>query len=380
MNIRRIARHVRRSLTTYQPLIDIAISKEAILHNLHTYQAHYPSLQFAPVLKSNAYGHGLNVVAEILDDENIAFFAVDSLYEARQLRKNGINSPIVIIGYVRPEYIAASNLRRTDYTIVDIEQLAELVLLAKKSVRIHLKIDTGMHRQGILPSDVPEALQLIQSNPHVHLVGVCSHFADADSKERTHTNDQIAVWEEARALIRAQYPDLEFEHIAATKGVPWSEAITANVARLGIGLYGYDTSPSGAEKLQGALSMRTFITSIRTVPRGDFVGYNATYVAEDDVQIATVPTGYYEGVNRRLSNKASFTIRDQPAPIAGRVSMNMTSIDVANIPGVQRGDEVIVISNERSHSNSVEKLAALADTTPYVILAGIPQHLRRIVV
>jgi len=305
---------------------------------------------------------------------------VDSLYEARQLRKNGINSPIVIIGYVRPEYIATSSLRHTDYTIVDIEQLAELALLAKKNVRIHLKIDTGMHRQGILPKDVSEALLLIESNPHIHLVGICSHFADADNKNGTHTNDQISIWEESRSAIRSKYPNLEFEHIAATKGVPWSDSITANVARLGIGLYGYDTSPNGAEKLQGALSMRTFITSIRTVPRGDFVGYNATYVAEGDVQIATVPTGYYEGVNRRLSNKASFTVRNQPTPIAGRVSMNMTSIDVTNIPGVQRGDEVIVISNDRSHSNSVEKLAALADTTPYVILAGIPQHLRRIVV
>ncbi len=378
MNIRLIARRIRRALAQYEPLIEISISKENLLHNLHTYQEHYPDLKFAPVLKSNAYGHGLCVVAEILDGEQISFFGVDSLYEAKKLRRGGIRSRIVVIGYVRPEYIAAASLSNTDYTIVDIEQLAELAVVAKRPVRIHMKIDTGMHRQGILPGDLEEALNLIASNTNLNLVGICSHFADADGADKKYTEGQIAVWQKAVAEVEKQYPSLEYKHIAATKGVPWSSGIDANVARLGIGLYGYDTSPEGAEDLRGVLEMRTFITSIREVPEGDFVGYNATFKPGRLSRIATVPAGYFEGVNRRLSSRAAFTVRNQPAPIAGRVSMNMTSIDVTDIEGAARGDTVIVISRDRSHANSVEKLAELADTTPYVILAGIPQHLMRV--
>lgn len=379
MKFRPIARSLRKAFSRYEPLIEIGISKKNLLHNLHTYQKRYPGLRFAPVLKSNAYGHGYCVIAELLDGEHIAFFAVDSLYEARKLRRGGIRSRIVVIGYVRPEYIARTSLRDTDYAIIDLEQLRGLATCATRPVRIHLKLDTGMHRQGILPADLPEAIRLVRSNPNLTVVGICSHFADADGPSPEHTDHQIETWNDALREAEAAFPDIEYRHIAATKGVPMSERTRANVARLGIGLYGFDTSHAGAEALKPVLEMRSLITSIREIPAGDFVGYNATWTAERPSRIATVPAGYFEGVDRGLSSKGSFLVRGTAAPIAGRVSMNMTSIDVTDIPEAKREDEVTVISRDSSQSNSVAQMAALTHTTPYVILAHIPEHLRRVV-
>lgn len=379
MNIRHLVRTLRRRFTRYEPLIDITISKENVLHNLQAYQAAHPSLTFAPVLKSNAYGHGLCVIAELLDSQKIAFFAVDSLYEARTLRKGGIKSRILLIGYVRPTHIARSSLPHIDYGIVDIEQLAELALIAKKPLRLHLKIDTGMHRQGILPSELSEALDILASNPNLRVVGTYSHFADADAAHSALTRKQIEVWNTVLAQIQAVYPDLEYTHLSATKGIPYSPDIHANVARLGIGLFGFDTAPRGEHELKAVLEMKTFITSVRDIPVGDTVGYNATFTAARPSRIATVPAGYFEGVNRALSNRGILLAAGQHAPIAGRVSMNMTSLDVTGL-SVERGDEVVVISRDRTAPNSIEHLAKIAETTPYVLLTGIPQHLRRLVI
>jgi alanine racemase len=159
----------------------------------------------------------------------------------------------------------------------------------------------------------------------------------------------------------------------------WSKGAGTNVARLGIGLYGFDTSHNGHAALRPVLQMRSFITSLRNIPAGDCVGYNATYKVTRPSVIATVPVGYFEGIDRGLSSIGSMLVRGLRAPLAGRTSMNMSSLDVTDIPGVTRGDTVIAISRTASDQNSVEQMARLSGTTPYVILVHIPQHLKRVV-
>lgn len=377
MNIRPLVRKIRRALTGYAPLITISISRERLLHNFRAYKERYPSMGIAPVLKSNAYGHGLEIVARILDREGIAFFMVDSLYEATVLRRVGIQSRIVVMGYVRPEYIARSSVRDTEYAVVDIEQLRTLARLATSPVRIHLKLDTGMHRQGILPADVSEAIGLIRANQYLRVTGIATHLADADNKDAAFTKTQLAAWNDTATMLDAAFPSIEYRHAAATKGALWSATHPMNVLRLGMGLYGYDSSPEAGMALTPALSMRTSITSARAIPAGDTVGYNSTFVATRPSRIATVPVGYYEGIDRGLSNKGSLLVRGVACPIAGRVSMNMTSIDVTDVPDTAPGDEVLVISHTPEDPNSVRSMALLADTTPYVILAHLPSHLYR---
>jgi alanine racemase len=287
-----------------------------------------------------------------------------------------------VMGYVDPEEIARNSLRTTDYTIVDREQLLELARIAQKPIRLHLKIDTGMHRQGILPEDIEMVLTAIQSNSNLKLVGVGSHFADADNPDSDENNIvQLARWKKALAQVEEAFPLPLFKHIAATKGVRFGSESETNVARLGIGLYGFDTSIEGGKGLRPVLELRTRISSLRKVPVGDFVGYNATHKAQAPITIATVPLGYFEGINRTLSNAGCMKVRNAACPIIGRVSMNMSSIDVTAVPAAKRGDVVVAISRDPSDSNSLEHIALLAGgaETLYTLLVHIPQHLKRVV-
>lgn len=379
MSMIRYIRSLQRRLSPYRPLVEVGISKANLLHNLHTYQERYQNVRIAPVLKSNAYGHDLGLIARLLDKKDIAFFMVDSLYEARRLRAAGVKSRIVVMGYVRPLDPERSRLRDVDFAITDIEQLREISELLTHDVRFHIKIDTGMHRQGILPSDLEEAIECIKNNPHLQLVGIASHLADADGADEAFSAAQIETWNEAVREIERHFSTIEYRHIAATKGIRFGEATRTNVARVGIGLYGFDTSQHGQSDVRPVLELRSFITSLRDIPEGDHVGYNITYTAERPTRIATVPVGYYEGFDRRLSNKGSMRVKDTMVPVAGRISMNMSSIDVTDASDTTRGDVVTVLSRNPAHANSIAKLATLCDTIPYELLVHIPPHLRRVV-
>ncbi len=376
-------RRLLARLSPSHPLIGVGISKAALLHNLHTYQQAYPDLALAPVLKSNAYGHDLGLVARTLDSERIAFFMVDSLYEARRLRTAGIRSRILVMGYVRPEDIASSTLATVDFAITDIEQLRVLTECVTSPVRIHLKLDTGMHRQGILPDDVQVATEYILGEPLLRLVGVCSHFADADTEVSAHNETQLSTWSTSLTALEEQFGTIEYKHFAATKGARFAKQAGTNVLRLGIGLYGFDTSPLGASSLLPVLELRSIVGELRTVSASEFVGYNATYATTKETAVATIPAGYYEGIDRRLSNKGFVRVRGSLCPIIGRISMNMISVDVTDVPGVCTGDSVLLIERAPDSPLSIPSIASTVSTDEYkesiyVLLAHIPQHLKRV--
>lgn len=384
MSLRTSLRKLRRKLTGYTPLVEVSISKENLLHNFRTYKKRYPEMTFAPVLKSNAYGHDLGTVARLLDREHVAFFMVDSYYEAYRLRRAGIRSNIVVMGYVRPEDIARSRLRNVDFAITDLEQLRALCAIVRHPIRIHLKIDTGMHRQGIPFAFLSHAEDLIKGQPRLELVGIASHFADADGEDEAFTQKQIEVWSASAKELMYAFPSIEYRHIAATKGIRFGSETHTNVARLGIGLYGFDTSPTQGAPLRPVLEVRTLISTIREISAGESVGYNATFTADVPMKVATVPVGYYEGIDRRLSSKGAMLVDGVVCPIVGRVSMNMTCIDVSDVPDVEQGDEVVAISRQPEHPNSVSNITRAVSgggytETEYVILTHIAPHLERVV-
>lgn len=369
-----------RSFSRYQPMTQVFISQANIVHNLNEYRQQYPGVSFAPVLKSNAYGHGLVPVARILDNEPIAFLVVDSLYEARVLRGGGVQSPILVLGYVSVANInLAKRLPKLTFVLTSLEQIQQVITELDRPVEFHLKIDTGMHRQGIVPEQFDEAIRLIRKSRFIRLTGMCSHLADADNEDEAFTLRQIDQWERAVEIFKQAFPNLQYFHLSATKGTRFSEKISANVVRLGIGLYGIDTSPASTLNLWPALRLETIVGAVRTIPAGDCVGYNATYRAEYETRVATLPAGYFEGVDRRLSNKGCLRVAGVSCPIVGRVSMNMTCIDVTNVPNVKLEDTVVVVSENPTDENSVCNLAVAAGTIPYEILIHIPQHLRRTV-
>lgn len=380
MKLAKYFRDIKRSLSPYRPSIEVLVSKGNLLHNLHEFKKVYPHLAFAPVLKSNAYGHGLVETAEILDGESIAFFVLDSLYEAMVLRNNGIRSKILVVGYTQADNIKTSKLKNVSFTITSIEQLREIARLTNRLVCIHLKIDTGMHRQGLMPGDIAEAVKIIDDCKNIELEGVCSHFADADNPDDRFTQKQIELWRELATDLQSKLPSIKYVHISASAGTFYAETTPGNVARLGLSLYGIKASPKLQLNLRPALQIESVISSIKHLEPGEGVGYNLTYQTQTKSDIATVPMGYYEGIDRRLSNIGFYKINGVACPLVGRVSMNITSVDVTGAGHLKLGDRVIVISNNPQDQNSVENIALLAKTIPYEILVHIPQSLRRVII
>lgn len=377
MLLRRIvARFSRRH---YQPLVTVQISRARLLHNLHEYKKNFPTLQFAPVLKSNAYGHGLVEVASILAQENVPFLIVDSYYEAMVLRRAGITTPLLLIGYVPPSTIASNRLQLLSFTVVDKEQITELARMRpKKPINLHIKIDTGMHRQGIVIEELPRILELFKTQDHLKLQGFATHLADADGQSDTLTLRQLDRWQAALAEIDKHNLTPKYLHVAASAGVRYADKTRANMVRLGIGLYGIERI--AGLNLKPVLSLQTKIVSIRTVQAGETVGYAGQHRTSAVRRIATIPVGYYEGIDRRLSDQGFVFVGTSPCAIVGRVSMNLTSIDVTDAPNASIGDQVTVISHDAAAPSSIQALAAACQTIPYDMLVHIPSALKRIIV
>ena len=360
-------------------LTKVYIHKESILHNLKTYQKTYKGANIAPVLKGNAYGHGLKEIAQIVGSQDIPFIVLNSYEEVVTLRNEGITAKVLLIGYTPPKHIRENKLENTSFTITSAEQL-QAIQDTTTNTNIHLKIDTGMHRQGITYEQLNESIDIIQANAMLNLEGICSHLADADNSDQAFTREQHTLWEKIITTLRKKHKTIQYYHIAATAGMPNTKEAFANTARLGIGLYGIDTAPESNIHLKPAMEMKSVITTIKTVPAGGCVGYNCTYRAKEATTIATVPAGYFEGVDRRVSNKGFFTVKGINCPIVGRVSMNITTIAIPTTPTIHIGDEVTIISNNTNDNNTITNIAHIAKTIPWEILVHIPQHLPRVVV
>jgi alanine racemase len=398
----------------YEPLITVTISKSRLLHNLAEFQKLAPHGMVAPVLKSNAYGHGLIEIAQILEKENwahgenrgkrIPFFVVDSYFEAVALRAKGIKTHILIVGYTRPETIRKSRGQNTAFTVTSIDMLKKIAEIKYTALdwetgteglssyvprprtahRIHLKIDTGMHRQGIMVNEIPEAISILERSRSIILEGICSHLSDADNTDDSFTDAQISVWNTVVKQFKKTFPTIRFVHLSNTDGHRYVSDIDANVSRLGIGLYGLSPSftKSNLVDLKPVLEMKTLISGVKHIKRDDKVGYNNTFIAPKDMTIATIPVGYFEGLDRRLSNKGSVQVGNDAVacPIIGRISMNITSIDIGKCKNVSMGDCVTVISSNVRDTNSINSMSSICDTIPYEIAVKIPEHLKRVVI
>lgn len=364
-------RKLRRSLRVHKPVITIEVNRNAILKNLKLMQSLAPNWEIAPVLKSNAYGHDLVLVAEILKDEHVPFFCVDSYPEAERIRKAGIKKSILIMGHSPAETIERNRLKNISFVVFSLEQLRNL-----KRGNVHVKFDTGMHRQGVLFSDIDKVLDILKKR-NIKIEGVMSHFAESEKPDSKLTQLQLERWNKIVEKFQEDFP-VKYYHCANSGGFGYADKINANVGRSGIALYGIN--PGNLDvKLQPALKMKSIVSEIREIEVGESVGYGGTFIAERKSKIATVPLGFFEGLNRKLSGKGIFTINNQVAPLVGRVSMNISSCDITDLE-VNLGDVVTAISDNPEDKNSVENIAKISETLPYEILVNIPPHLRRVLI
>jgi alanine racemase len=376
--MRSLVRALRERRSRYETLVEVCISAASLVRNLRTFEALRPGVSVAPVLKSNAYGHGLVEAGKIFADQSVLFMCVDSYFEAVILRNEKIRTPLLVIGYT-PLRNMVGKLSNVAFGVFSLEELQRVAKNARVPVTIHLEIDTGMRRHGILPSEIDEALLLVKSNPRISLDGVFTHFADADTRGSVHAQAQVKTWNALVPEMRKQAPEVKYFHCGGTQAVSYIDELDLNCLRIGIGLYGFNTSLKPLV-LEPALEMRSRITSLRTLKQGEKIGYNGTFTASRDMRVASVSVGYFEGVERELSNKGFFLVHGAACPIIGRVSMNMTSIDVSNVPEVAIDDEVIVISKDPAALNSLAHIATLTGVLAYELRVHIPGHLRRVVI
>ena len=361
------------------PYTIVTLSRSAFINNLREFQKLSPAI--APVLKSNAYGHGLTEVISILKDEKTSFIVVDSYDEASAIRKNEVPNPILIIGYIQAETINCSELSNISFAITSIEMLLELRSKVHKKTNIHLKIDTGMHRQGIFLSQVSGAIQIIQQQTLLIPEGIYSHFSDANNSDSAYTHTQIEAWNSVVKIFKTNFPKMSYFHISNSAGHGYTEKIDANVTRAGMGLYGFSGNGKvdSLVNLKPVLELSTVISGIKDIDPGSKVGYNGTFISDTTKRIATIPVGYDTGLDRRLSNKGVVKIGNKFAKIIGIISMNATIIDITEIENVQLNTQVIVISRNSSDQNSMMNIARECNTIVDDIATGINPFIKRFI-
>lgn len=358
----------------------VQISSGALRHNLNEFKKFIN--QISPVIKTNAYGHGIKEVVSILDSEDVPFYTVDSFEEAMIVRSHTSNMPILTVGYVPSCQRITCRDENIYYTIVNEEMLEEWLFKITSPTVVHLKIDTGMFRQGIESKHLIRALKRIKSSKKLILEGVCTHLADADASDMDYTDWQIKTWNDCVAICKNYFPKLRYIHISNTAGHAHLEKAVSNLSRLGIGLYGLSGNGyiDSLVSLQPVLSMVSYVAGIKKISTGSRIGYSGTYISSSPLRIATIPVGYGIGIDRRLSNRGSVLIEGQIAPIVGRICMNITIIDVTGIPNVKQGTTVTVISDKESDKNSVVSIAKICKTIPHEIVSGVNQSLTRVII
>jgi len=370
---------IRRRISRKMKVLNtVELSRKALLHNYNYFQKLHLESQVCPVLKSNAYGHGLKEIARMCDDLETPYLIVDSYYEALELKKIGIRTNILIIGYTHPDNYKKMSFRGIAITVIDKETIEALGKLNKK-ITIHLKVDTGMHRQGISLEELEEVFEWIKKYKNLKLEGVFTHLADADNSESDKfTNEQVLKFKEALGIAEKNGFNIKWKHISATAGADKIFAKDFNMIRLGLGLYG-DSPVRNNNNLISVLSFKSTIIDIKELKKGDCVSYGCTFIAQKDMRIGIIPAGYYEGVDRRLSNKGSIYYGETECPIIGRVCMNLTMIDLSGADGAGKWDKVEIISRDPLKKNSVRQIAEMCKTITYVIWTHIAPTIRRII-
>ncbi|MBU0952717.1 MAG: alanine racemase [Elusimicrobia bacterium] len=341
------------------------------------------------IIKDNGYGHGAAEIAKsLLKDNSVWGFGVASNEEGITLRENGITKPILLLGEFYPRnYLKESiqfNLTPTIVSFESLEFLSNSSLKASpaKPVKFHLKIDTGMGRIGILPSDVSRFIDKLKEYKNLKMEGVFTHFASADCNV-DYTLEQINEFKRAiKSVNDAGIKNVLF-HAANSAALIKYPSSHFSLVRPGIALYGLMPF-KGVEKfikLQPALSWKTKIVFIKKVPIGKSISYGCTFTARRNSLIATFPAGYGDGYNRKLSNCGSVIINNHKAPVVGRVTMDLTMADVTDVPGAQAGDEVILIgSSENGLKITADNIAEKCGTIDYEIVCNINQRVPRIYV
>lgn len=339
------------------------------------------------VVKANAYGHGAVECARALEAVGADWFGVALVEEAVELRQAGIVQPVFCLGgfwRTQGELIVEHDLTPALFRMDLAEELNECAKAAGRVASFHLKVDTGMGRLGVQLSELAEFASALRSLNHINLDGVLTHFADADGLETDYTEGQISRFNKAVSILRELGFQPTWLHMANSAGLHAYPEAHGNLARAGAAMYGLvrDVLSPRLEPLplKPVLALKSRIVLLKTVPAGTSLGYGCTFTTARESRIATLPIGYADGFHRAHSNNGRVIVRGRFAPVVGRVSMDLTVLDVTDVPSVELGDEVVLLGAQQGLRISAEDLAAEVGTISYEILTSISGRVPRIYV
>jgi len=371
-------RYVRTfRLKNHKTFVEIDLSH--LKHNLDVYRSLLPaSTKILAMVKAQSYGSGIEKVSAFLERNGIDYLGVAYADEGVELRKQGIQCPIVVMNTEEEgfEDCIHYQLEPAIYSFRQLDAfIHELILHQKTAFPIHLKLDTGMRRLGFEMQDIPRICEMIQAQPEVWVKGVYSHLADSDNRrDKRFTDHQISHFAHAASYLEERLQYKLIKHLSNSEGIINYPSAAFDIVRLGIGMYGITSHPQLHKRLKPVLSWNSSISQIKSIRKGESVGYSRTFIADKETRIATIPVGYADGFRRSLSNgKGVVIINGKKCPTVGRVCMDMIMVNITGVD-CREGDRVEIIGK----TQTIDQLAKAMDTIPYEVMTSISKRVHRV--
>jgi alanine racemase len=371
----------------------IEISGKALVHNLAEFRRLVgPEKKIMAVVKANAYGHGILPTARIVAANGADWLGVHSVEEGRALREAGIALPILVLGYVPLDSLEEALLGDLSLVVTNTPTIRRLASAARrhgKKARVHIKLETGTHRQGVAEKEVFAFVEDVRSRPELVLEGLSSHYANIeDTTKHEYPRFQMDVFRRVSAGLKKRGVRVSLRHFSCTAATILFPETHFDMARVGIGLYGLWPSKETylsrlMQKkeplaLEPVLSWKARIAQVKVVPADSYVGYGCTFKTTRRTRLAIIPAGYYDGYSRSLSNSSHVLVHGRRAPVRGRVAMDFLTVDVTDIPAVRIEDAVTLIGRDGGEEVSADDLASLSGTINYEVVSrinpGIPRY------
>ena len=338
-----------------------------------------PHRDLMAIVKADAYGHGALKVSRTALNSGATCLGVALPEEGAQLRKRGIEAPILVLGVIHPKEaskVVESRLEQTLCTMELAEALDRIARASAQKISVHIKVDTGMGRIGIAPRDAPAFARKVSRFQNLYLKGIFSHLPCADEADKTFTEKQIRIFDGLLREIEASGISIPQKHLANSAGILDYPKSHYDLVRPGIMLYGLRPSShvSRHVALKPVMTLKTKVAYLKQVPQGTPISYGHTFCSRGQMIVATLPIGYGDGYNRGLSNRGYALIRNMKAPLVGRVCMDMCMFDVTDIHGIQPGDDAVLFGE----TPTVDELAAQLDTINYEIVCSVGKRVPKI--
>lgn len=331
------------------------------------------------VLKADAYGHGAIELAKRCGPDRVAMIATALLEEALELRRAGIELPLLVLGPLTESQIPIALEHNVTVGVIGPEELESVCRVARdREITIHLKLDSGMGRMGVIESEMQRVVELIRSAPRLRIEATYTHLANAGNPSDPYLEQQIARFDRMCDELRRAGLTAPRHHLANSAATMRGIVRPGDFVRVGLALFGAEALDVGTSRLEPILRWRTEIARLKELPAGSVIGYGTTFRTSRPSRIATLPVGYADGYDRLLSNNADVLVRGRRAPVVGRVSMDLVTVDVTDAGEARFGDEVVLLGQQGGEEIPAEELAKRTGTISYEVFCRISRRVPRI--